>query len=563
MYLKLIICFYTIFTTIVTLKADFKLTVLHTNDMHSRIEEISRTTSKCNIKESCYGGFARVAYEVRRIKAITKNTLFLNAGDNYQGSPLFTYFKWEILVPLLRMLGIDVMSLGNHEFDNGVSGLVPFLQQIEIPVVTCNLNTSAAPALTIHTALKPWHMLTVDGVKIGVIGYLTPDTKFLASTGNVTFFDEIDSIKKYAEIAKLDGADLIFAVGHSGIKKDVEIAKKVSEVDLVVGGHTDTFLYTGTPPDIEVPYGGYPLMIEQHSGKKVPVVQAYGYTKYLGKLDLVWDDKYELVTAKGNPILLNSAVAKEPNVESEILIWKSKLDGKLELKIGAAKVFLDGLCRLKECNFGNFVTDAITHFVVKNSNGITWTEAPIIVFNGGAIRTSIAPTESVTWSDLMTALPFENQLVRLRMKGSTLLKALERSVESYDVTRKTGFGGFLQVSGLKVEYAQSDQGKLVVRKALSRCGNCTIPFYSEIDPNKEYSVVTTYYVSNGGDGYYMFKNDAQNEHVYEEIDLHIVANYLEMLSPIYPGIEGRIIIPNELTLPPAEHKSTASMATYS
>lgn len=109
MYLKLIICFYTIFTIIVTLKADFKLTVLHTNDMHSRIEEISRTTSKCNIKESCYGGFARVAYEVRRIKAITKNTLFLNAGDNYQGSPLFTYFKWEILVPLLRMLGIDVM----------------------------------------------------------------------------------------------------------------------------------------------------------------------------------------------------------------------------------------------------------------------------------------------------------------------------------------------------------------------------------------------------------------------------------------------------------------------
>lgn len=74
--------------------------------------------------------------------------------------------------------------------------------------------------------------------------------------------------------------------------------------------------------------------------------------------------------------------------------------------------------------------------------------------------------------------------------------------------------------GLKVEYAQSDQGKLVVRKALSRCGNCTIPTYSEIDPNKEYSVVTTYYVSNGGDGYYMFKNDAQNEHVYGEYIQH-------------------------------------------
>uniref|UniRef100_A0A170VMP7 5'-nucleotidase n=1 Tax=Triatoma infestans TaxID=30076 RepID=A0A170VMP7_TRIIF len=82
------------------------------------------------------------------------------------------FFKWKILVPLMHMLGIDIMSLGNHEFDDGIPGLVPFLQNIRIPVVTCNLDTSAEPSLTNHTALKPWHMLSVANVKIAVIGYL-------------------------------------------------------------------------------------------------------------------------------------------------------------------------------------------------------------------------------------------------------------------------------------------------------------------------------------------------------------------------------------------------------
>ena len=99
--------------------------------------------------------------------------------------------------------------------------------------------------------------------------------------------------------------NIIIAVGHSGFKKDMEIAKHVPLVDVVVGGHSNTFLYTGTPPSNEVPVGLYPTIVVQSSGKKVPVVQAYAYTKYLGHLDLVFGDNGVLKGWSGKPILLD------------------------------------------------------------------------------------------------------------------------------------------------------------------------------------------------------------------------------------------------------------------
>uniref|UniRef100_A0A224XL03 Putative cd73 ecto-5'-nucleotidase n=1 Tax=Panstrongylus lignarius TaxID=156445 RepID=A0A224XL03_9HEMI len=547
MYLKseTILWFFTVFITITILKAEFKLTLLHTNDMHSRIQETSRTTSKCINNDTCYGGFARLAYRVKKIKEGTPNTLFLNAGDIYQGTPMYSLFKWHPFPRLMEMLKIDAMSLGNHEFDDGVAGLVPYLQDVKIPVVTCNLDTKEEP--TLKEQIEPWHMLTVKDVKIAVIGYLTPDTKFLSCTGNVKFLDEIEMIQKYATEAKEKGANLVFAVGHSGFLKDQEIAKKVADVDVVVGGHTDSFLYTGKPPDLEKPVAKYPQMIEQESGKKVPVVQAFGYTKYLGKLNLVWYDNFTLASATGNPILLKPSEPKDSEVEDATKEWIEKLQGILEQRKGATRVFLDGKCRLKECNFGNLLTDAITHFaVLQSKSNETWTEAPITLINGGSIRTSIEPTENVTWGDVLTALPFDKQIVRLSMKGTVLLKALHRSVERYHNQRKAGFGEFLQVSGMKVKYSQNATGHLVLKKATTRCKNCPVPKNLDLDPNQEYSVLTTLYVANGGDGYKMFVDEAKKEHIYDENDLNILAQYIEKTSPVYPAEEGRVFVPKVL-----------------
>uniref|UniRef100_E2J7A7 5'-nucleotidase n=1 Tax=Triatoma matogrossensis TaxID=162370 RepID=E2J7A7_9HEMI len=553
MYLKknIYLSFYTIFMAIAALKAEFRLTILHTNDMHSRIEETDNKTGNCDEGEQCYGGFARVAHVVKRIRKEIPNTLFLNAGDTYQGTPIYSLFKWRPFAELVPMLGIDAMSFGNHEFDDGIDGLVPYLQEIkkhDIPVVTCNINTTQEPSLNNDTSLKPWHMFTVDKVKIAVIGFITPNTKMVSCPGSIQFLDEIEKIKEYAKKAKEEGANLIFAVGHSGFEKDQEIAKEVPLVDVVVGGHSDSFLYTGPQPDIDIPVAEYPKMIKQESGKEVPVVQAYGYTKYLGKLDLVWHDNFTLKSAIGNPILLNSSVCKDKEVEAETVKWTSKLAELLGERKGASRVLLNGTCRLNECNLGNFITDALIHYVVNETKDASkWTDAPIALFNSGAIRSSIDPTDNVTWGHLIAALPFDKQIARLNMKGSTLKKALQRSVQKYHERRKgKGSGEFLQYSGLKVYYVKNATDHLFLSRALVRCKDCAVPKYYTIADNKNYSVVTTLFLSDGGDGYTMFRDEATREQVYEEVDLKIVAKYLEQMSPVYTGLEARIIISKPL-----------------
>ncbi|KAL0276520.1 UNVERIFIED_CONTAM: hypothetical protein PYX00_004078 [Menopon gallinae] len=168
----------------------FPLRVIHTNDMHSRFEQISRLGGKCteyDLKNNrCYGGFPRLVTAVKeqRRKAEEEKTplLFLNAGDTYQGTVWYTVHKWKVVSALTNMLTIDAMSLGNHEFDDGVEGLIPFLNAAKFPVVTCNLGLEEEPELK-ATPLAPSVVFNVTGRRIGVIGYLTPETTALSFDG--------------------------------------------------------------------------------------------------------------------------------------------------------------------------------------------------------------------------------------------------------------------------------------------------------------------------------------------------------------------------------------------
>lgn len=148
-------------------------------------------------------------------------------------------------------------------------------------MVAANLNFSYEPSLQ---KIKKSVILERSGRKIGIIGYLTPETTKISSPGKTIFSDEVKSIT--AESQRLDslGVKIIIALGHSGYLMDQKIAKEVPLVDVVVGGHTNTFLWNGPQPDSEVVEDPYPKVVTQDSGKTVPVVQAYAYTKYLGKV---------------------------------------------------------------------------------------------------------------------------------------------------------------------------------------------------------------------------------------------------------------------------------------
>lgn len=441
-----------------------------------------------------------------------------------------------------------LQSLGNHEFDNGISGLTPFIENLTSPVLAANLILDNEPKLQDEPNLKKSIIFDVDGTKIGVIGYLTPETKILAVKNNVEYIDEITALKKEVLTLQSQGIKIIIALGHSGFKKDLEIAKEVNGLDVVIGGHTNTFLWNGNTPDIEEAIGSYPKIVTQASGEKVLVVQAYAYTKYLGKLHLKFNSKGNIIFYDGNPILLDNSIPQDTDVLKIINRYRHGVLKFFEEIVGNTSIILDGkTCQRKECNLGNLITDAIIYKYASEYHGKHWTNAPIAIIQGGGIRTSIASSSLpsiITKGDLLQVMPFEGPLVTIEVNGTTLKQILERSVANYNDLEDNG--ELLQFSGIKVVYnLKRPKGSRVIR-AVVRCCECDIPQYSEIKEEMLYNIIIPKFLANGGDGYIMFKDIQFQTLNYNE--LMCTTKYIELNSPVYAEIEGRILFENEAKL---------------
>ena len=162
-------------------------------------------------------------------------------------------------------------ALGNHDFDDGIEGLKPFLQQVNFPVLAANIDLSKSPDL--QNLIKPSIVKEIDGTKIGIIGYITPKTVNISNPGpNLIFHHEIYAVQREINILKKQGVNVFIGLGHSGFGFDKYLAKVVPDLDLVIGGHSHSFLYSGeNPPD--KPEGNYPTYIHSENGKIIPVVQ--------------------------------------------------------------------------------------------------------------------------------------------------------------------------------------------------------------------------------------------------------------------------------------------------
>ncbi|GIY17670.1 protein 5NUC [Includes: UDP-sugar hydrolase [Caerostris extrusa] len=307
-------------TCIITGGTSFNLTLLHTNDVHSHFIEFDVYGDRCEEKlkeqKQCFGGFARQVSKVKEIRSSRENVLFLNGGDFYQGTVWYTLHRWQIVAELVNTLGIDAMSLGNHEFDDGLIGLLPFLQNLKSKVLVCNINASKIPELLYY--IQPSTILEIGGEKIGVIGYITPETKYISFPGDLEFEDEIEYIKKEVKKLTAKGLTKIIAVGHSGFDVDLKIAKEVPELDIVVGGHTNTFLYTGPPPSVEEPRGPYPVVIERGDGSRALVVQDFAFGKYLGFLEIEFDKEGRVSKWQGT---LYYSIHQYPKIKKSWNFW--------------------------------------------------------------------------------------------------------------------------------------------------------------------------------------------------------------------------------------------------
>lgn len=423
-----------------------------------------------------------------------------------------------------------------------MAGVVPFIRNLKAPVLAANLILDKVPELEDEKNLFKHIVIIKKGVKIGIIGYLTGETKFLAPKNNVEYEDEVTALKREAKKLKHQGVNIIIALGHSGFIKDLEIAKYVDDLDLVIGGHSNTFLLSNNSTDEipEKPQGPYPTEVKQASGRTVRVVQAYAYTKYLGKLHLTFDSDGEIVDCDGMPILLNQEIPRDPELLAIVDNYRSDIDKINNVVVGSSTVTLHGeYCRLRECNIGDLITDAVLNY----TQYIGHRDINIAVIQGGRIRASIdrphKPYE-ITRGDWITVLPFSDSLTVLTMNGSTLLKALEHAVR--DWRKIDSPGQFLQFSGMRVVYdlAQPPDSRVITAKAA--CTTCNGEI-SDIEDNREYKMITCTFLADGGDGFTIFEGLPNEIFSYNEVDA--VLYHLNETGPITQKEDGRLEIRNE------------------
>ncbi|KAL6485721.1 hypothetical protein MHYP_G00051130 [Metynnis hypsauchen] len=526
--------------------ADWELALLHTNDVHARVEETNKDSGKCS-KPPCFAGVARRYTKIKELRSAEKNALLLDAGDQFQGTVWFNYYKGAEAAHFMNKLGYDAMALGNHEFDNGVDGLIkPFLQQVNCSVLSANIKPDNTLAATISGHYMAFKILTVNSEKVGVVGYTSKETPALSLPGpHLLFEDEITALQREVDKLITLGVNKIIALGHSGFAVDKEIAKKVRGVDVVIGGHTNTFLYTGTPPSTEVPAGPYPFMVQSEDGRQVPVVQAYAFGKYLGYLKVTFDSAGNVIKVAGNPILLDSSVLEDPGIKADVESWKTNLANYSSQYVGRTLVYLNGTfeeCRFRECNLGNLVCDAMVHNNIKYPDEVQWNHVSACILNGGGIRSPIDERNrngTITMEDVIGVLPFGGTFDLVQLKGSTLLQAFEHSVRRYGGNT----GEFLQVSGFQIEYDLSKSPGNRVKKASVLCTECRVPHYEPLNANKVYKVVMPSYLVDGGDGYTMIKQEMV-KHDSGDLDISVVSSYISERKRVHPAVEGRILIFN-------------------
>lgn len=510
-------------------RADYTLHVLHINDLHSRIEAVNAFDSTCSAEDAaenkCFGGVARVATKIRELrdslKAAGQNVIVLDAGDQFQGSLFYSTYKGAVEAEFMEKIGFDVMAVGNHEFDDGPEGLAAFLDKVTFPVISGNIDVSQSNVL--KDRVKNHVVLEVGGEKIGIISALATDTVETSSPGEaVIFSDEIDSLKADVAALEAEGVTKIIALNHVGYVKDQAIAAAVPGVDAVVGGHSHTYLSATDPKRA----GAYPTWVSQESGAMVPVVQAYAYSKYVGHLELTFDDSGALVYAGGNTIVLDASVTPDPEIEARVKELGGPIE-ELKAKVVAdAAAEIDGSrenCRQVECAMGNLVADAMLDRV--KDQGVT-----VAIANGGGLRASI-DAGPVTMGEVLTVLPFQNTLATFTATGEMIVAALENGVSQIE----DGAGRFPQVAGLKYTFDPAQPaGSRVSEVMVNEGGN-----WVAIDLAKEYLAVTNNYVRGGGDGYRMFRS-AKDAYDFGPDLADVTAEYLAKIGPYTPALDGRI-----------------------
>lgn len=223
------------------------------------------------------------------------------------------------------------------------------------PIISCNIDATNEPEMA--PLFNKSVILNRGGRLIGIVGVTTT---LESDWGKAKVLPEVESVKVEVEKLVAQGIKIIIVLSHSGLLIDREIAKHGGPIDLIVGGHSHSFLYTGdNPVGPDTPVSDYPTIVEQESDRKVLIVQASAYSKYLGNITLFFDDEGEVKDYEGAPIFLSHEIPQDQEILEKLKPWKEELNEVQNKHVGSVNFELDSFCYTKECGMGNLVTDSM------------------------------------------------------------------------------------------------------------------------------------------------------------------------------------------------------------
>ncbi|WP_353078724.1 metallophosphatase [Flavobacterium sp.] len=272
-----------------------KITILHTNDVHSHIDPFPEN----HPRNPSMGGVARRANIIEQIRKEEENVLLLDAGDIFQGTPYFNYYGGELEFKLMSMMKYDLATLGNHDFDNGIDGFFAQLPNANFDFVSANYDFKNTE---LNGIVKPYKTFLKDGIKIGIFGLGIEldglvDKKLYKETKYYNPIEVATDITK--TLKETEKCDLIICLSHLGFDyknekdkpSDLKLAAATQDIDLIIGGHTHTFL-------------DKPVIKTNKVGKQVVINQVGAYGINLGRIDFYFSDETKYISKEKNIVVI-------------------------------------------------------------------------------------------------------------------------------------------------------------------------------------------------------------------------------------------------------------------
>ncbi|MCH8979213.1 MAG: 5'-nucleotidase C-terminal domain-containing protein [Armatimonadetes bacterium] len=497
-----------------TAVGDFTLTILHTNDMHAHMDATK-------YKDVMYGGYARQATLVDRIRGEVENVLLLSGGDTFQGTIYFNTYEGLSDLAFMNYVGYDAMAVGNHEFDRGPAVLAAFVRQAKFPVLAANIDVSGDEHLS--DLIGKSVIREVGGERIGIVGAIIPILHEISSPGeNVKMLDLVTAVQSEIDRLTSQGVDKIVVVAHVGYSDEVRLAEALQGVDIIVGGHSDTFLgsFDGSPETGRP----YPTVVKNADGDTALVVQAWHWGMVLGRLDVEFDDQGRVVAWTGGPIPITEEIAEDPVVRSMAAAFAKPVEELKNRVIGSTETELD---RSDQYVKGSVMSELIADAQLAAVEKLGVVAAFI---NSGGVRAPIEPGD-ISYGAAIIVQPFNNSITTLVLTGPELKAALEHGVSKGG----EGHGGFLTPSE-GTSYTVDHSKPVGQRVSEIVIGG------EAFDISKSYKIAMNAYTAGGGDAHEVLKNAKGERYDTGLLDIDALVEYLMANTPLTRGTARRVTL---------------------